>query len=213
MDTKNKSFATSKGKTSGNGRKTKLKAEIEVTKTGWSTTAEHDGIIDLDFLINLPVFAESRDEGGNSVQISVRVPEYLARVITSLKESKAAPYKVNSDVVRDSVYLGLFVQTCRYGGINAMLLESRLAQATDVAGEAQRLQMKFNVFVDNLSFLVEHDDAIKAKEIFIDYVKQIPNEERLWTKNKMISLILNNHTTKSMLQTCDDKIKKIVSLK
>jgi len=207
---KAKGFAT--GKAGGNGHRSNKKDRIDVTKDGWSTGSEHDGVIDLDYLINLPVFTESRDEAGNSVQVNVRIPEYLARVVTSLKENKAAPYKLNADVVRDSVYLGLFVQTCRYGGINKMLLESKLAQATDVANESRRLVTKFNVFVDELSYMVEHNDTVKAKEIFINYIKQIPSEEQQWTKNKMIYLILNNHTTKSMLESCDDKIKKIVTL-
>jgi len=196
----------------GKSHKSAVKGGIEVTKTGWTTAPEYDGIITLEYLLGLPPFTESRDEGGNSVQFSTRLPEYLARVITSLRENKATPYKVNSDVIRDAIYQGLHNLTCRYGGLNALLIETKLAQATDVAGESRRLQMKFNVFVDELTFLVEHDDAQRAKEIFVDYVKQIPNEERTWTKHKMISLILGNHTTKTMLVTCDDKIKKIVNI-
>lgn len=92
-----------------------LSGETGDPSQAWETGKNPEEEITLGTLVNRPPFSQFENRHGHSHLASTRIPEWMERSFTRIKEKSGKVYDTRSDMYRDGLYLGLLVLTLRTG--------------------------------------------------------------------------------------------------
>ncbi len=187
-----------------------MSSKNEKKDTGWEPEAIIDLAATLQELIDEPPFKEVSDEGGSSATVGTRIPNWLLRRVVRLKELKHSPYDINSDVLRDAIYVGLRVLHLRYGLTPAWEVETKLAQTVDAVSATRRVRNQIEELVAGLDEMFRDGDIDKAVRNLTDYMMAAVELENDWHRNKVFSLLAENRVIREIGTHCNDAIKKIL---
>jgi len=180
------------------------------TETSWVPEAAIDLAATLQELIDEPPFKEVSDEGGVSATVGTRIPNWLLRRVVRLKELKHSPYDINSDVLRDAIYVGLRVLHLRYGLTPDWEVETKLAQAVDAVSATRRIRSQVEELVGGLEEMYRDGDVDKAVRNLTDYMMAAVELENVWHKDKVFKLLAENRVIREIATHCGGAVKKIM---
>jgi len=176
----------------------------------WELEKELDlGATFEDLLASSP-FTKSSDEQGRSETVGTRVPTWLLRRIIKLKELKGSPYELNSDVLRDAIFLGMRILHIRYRIGQEWSVETKLASIADATGAARRIREQIDELISGLDDLVKDDDETQAAEKLSDYVVAANDLENEWHKKKIFKLLHDNRTVCSVAELCPKAVRDLI---
>ncbi len=177
------------------------------------TTWEPEAVIDLaatlQELIDEPPFKEVSDDAG-SATVGTRIPNWLLRRVVRLKELKHSPYDINSDVLRDAIYVGLRVLHLRYGLTPDWEVETKLAQTVDAVSATRRVRGQIDELVAGLDEMYRDGDTDKAARNLTDYMMAAVELESGWHKDKIFKLLAENRVVRDIASHCGEAVKKIL---
>lgn len=176
----------------------------------WELESSFDLASSLEELINSPPFKEASDEKGDSVTSGTRVPMWLHRRIVKLREMEGAPYEVNSDVLRDAVYLGLQVLHMRYGMSQDWDVEKKMAAVVDASGALRRHRSLFETLVAGLDELFEEGDADQAAHRLSEYVAAADKLENKWHRSTIFKMLVGSKVVKEVSRLCSKEIRNMI---
>jgi len=177
----------------------------------WDLEKELDFSATLEELLNASPFTKSSDEQGRSETVGTRVPTWLLRRIIKLKEMKGSPYELNSDVLRDAIFLGLRILHIRYKIGKEWSVEEKLASIADTAGASRRIKDQVEELISGLEELQKDGDEAQAAERLSEYVLAANELENSWHKDKIFKLLSDNRTVRSIIELCPKVIRDIIS--
>ena len=177
----------------------------------WELEQAFDAVATLEELINSPPFKDASDEHGHSVTAGTRIPQWLYRKVVKLKEFPGSPYELVSDVLRDSVYLGLRIQHLRYSIAADWDVETKLAAITDAAGASGRIRSRLEELEGSLEELCMEGDESQAAERLKEYILASAELESMWYRKKIFSFIKASKTIQRVLQLCPRYIQELAS--
>ena len=176
-------------------------------KSDWELEASFDRVLSLEELINLAPFKEASDSIGSSHVAGSRVPTWLHRRIIYLTEMKGTPYHIQSDVVRDAIYVGMKVISQRYKLSPDWGVEARMAKAIDKVGVVKRIRSQVYELAQGLEEMVSNKDAKQAIDGLEDYLAPVLELEDEWHRNKIIQNLMDIKTTRELLDKCSDETR------
>ncbi len=177
--------------------------------TEWEPEAVIDLAATLQELIDEPPFKEVSDDAG-SATVGTRIPNWLLRRVVRLKELKHSPYDINSDVLRDAIYVGLRVLHLRYGLTPDWEVETKLAQVVDAVSATRRLRAQIDELIDGLDEMYRDGDVDKAVRNLTDYMMAAVELENDWHRDKVFKLLAENRVVREIANHCGEAIKKIM---
>ncbi len=181
----------------------------EKQETGWEPEAAIDLAATLQELIDEPPFKEVSDDAG-SATVGTRIPNWLLRRVVRLKELKHSPYDINSDVLRDAIYVGLRVLHLRYGLTPDWEVETKLAQTVDAVNATRRVRSQVDELVAGLDEMYRDGDVDKAVRNLTDYMMAAVELESVWHKDKVFKLLAENRTVREIGSHCGEAVKKLL---
>jgi len=190
-------------------KKDRRKRNIFVSgKDGWKVeTGEQE--FNMDYLFSLPPFSETRDETG-SVPIGCRVPDYISRLLTYLKESDESSYQIKSDVVRDTVIIGLLVRLQQHNLEGSSLLNIELERALQTSQVSRKIHDRFQQLADNVSFMLSHDDADKAIELVSNIGRAMSAGLDPWIVRTYRRLFKENAVLRDLVDKCEPEVQAAI---
>ena len=187
-----------------------MSSKSEKKDTGWEPEAVIDLAATLQELIDEPPFKEVSDEGGSSATVGTRIPNWLLRRIVRLKELKHSPYDINSDVLRDAIYVGLRVLHLRYGLTPDWEVETKLAQVVDAVSATRRLRGQIDELVAGLDEMYRDGDIDKAARNLTEYMMAAIELESDWHRDKVFKLLAENRVVRDISTHCGEAVKKLL---
>jgi len=184
--------------------------KVKKKLSSWRLEQSFHEATTLEELVNAPAFKDASDSSGQSHSVSTRVPTWLHRHIAHLCEMKGGPYYVHSDVMRDALYIGLRVLSMRYRLNPRFDAEVRMAKAVDKVGVAKRVRAQIAELANGLEEMTSNKDIVQAVEGLEDFVVPVLEIEDEWYKNKVIQLLMENRTVRTVLSNCSDNVQKSV---
>lgn len=179
-------------------------------QSSWELEQALDLSVTFEELINAPPFKESSDEHGRSETVGTRVPTWLLRRIIKLREMKASPYEINSDVLRDAIFLGLRILHLRYKIGKDWSVETKLASIVDSAGASRRIKDQVTGLISGLEDLLQDRDEKHAADRLTDYVLAADELDNAWHKNKIFALLRDSRSVRLVAESCTKGIKTII---
>ena len=179
-------------------------------ETGWEPEAVIDLAATLQDLIDEPPFKEVSDEGGSSATVGTRIPNWLLRRVVRLRELRHSPYDINSDVLRDAIYVGLRVLHLRYGLTPDWEVETKLAQTVDAVSATRRIRSQVEELVAGLDEMYRDGDVNKAVRNLTEYMMAAVELENTWHKDKVFKLLAENRVVREIAAHCNEAVKKIM---
>ena len=179
--------------------------------TSWEPEAVIDLAATLQDLIDEPPFKEVSDEGGGSTTAGTRIPNWLLRRIIRLKELKHSPYDINSDVLRDAIYIGLRVLHLRYGLTPDWEVETKLAQTVDAVSAGRRIRSQVEELVAGLDEMYREGDVEKAARNLTDYVMAAVELESEWHRARVMSILTGHRVVQDIAKNCNEAVQKLLS--
>lgn len=176
----------------------------------WDLESPLDEAVTLEQLINEPPFKEASDEGGNSTTAGARIPMWLHRRIVKIREMRGSPYEINSDVIRDAIYIGMRVLHLRYQMGPDWLVETRLAAAVDSTGVSRRIRMQVEELLAGIEETLRDDDYEKAAENLTNYIGAASDIQNDWHRHKIFRSLLDNKVAREVLDHCSPHIRAYV---
>jgi hypothetical protein len=125
----------------------------------------------LSVLMDYLPYTTSEDKKGHDVFLGAKFPKNIGHWLSEIKEDSANVYKVNSDVVRDAVHLGLLIISLRTKKLDRWKTLSALMQARAALFEEARIYRECEEVAEDAATLVDHDDldaAIQHLQTFRD---------------------------------------------
>lgn len=181
------------------------------TRTAWDTTeVAFEDVVTLEQLVLRTPFRKSKDEHGHSITAAARVPESVERKVVELREMTGSPYQLNSDVVRDAIYLGLQILHIRYKKAEEWAVIRELADISGALSEAQRTKDSVRDLIADLSSMMEEGDPEKAAEYLTRYTFAASGLNDPWRKEKIISTLRSSSVVTSLLRHCPPEMKEIL---
>lgn len=177
----------------------------------WELESAFDLAAGLQDLIDTPPFKEASDEKGESVTSGTRLPLWLHRRVVKLREMEGSPYEVNSDVLRDAVYVGLQILHMRYKISPDWGVETKMAAVVDASGALRRLKDQFDMLVGGLEQLCEGGDEDQAAHRLSDYILAAGELENKWHREKVFRMLRENRTIKEVTRLCPRNVQKLIS--
>ena len=181
----------------------------EKQETDWEPEAVIDLAATLQELLDEPPFKEVSDDAG-SATVGTRIPNWLLRRVVRLKELKHSPYDINSDVLRDAIYIGLRVLHLRYGLTPDWEVETKLAQTVDAVSATRRIRSQIEELVSGLDEMYRDGDVDKAVRNLTDYMMAALELESTWHKDKVFKLLAENRVIREIGSHCGEAVKKIL---
>lgn len=176
----------------------------------WEPEAALDLAATLEELIDEPPFKEVSGEGGESVTTAARIPLWLLRRITKLKELSGSPYDINSDVLRDAIYVGLRVLHLRYKLTTDWEVETKLAATIDAVSAGRRVRSQVDELAFGLDEMVKDGDMEKATRNLTDYMMAAVELESEWHKDKVFKLLAESKVVREIAKHCGEAVMKIM---
>lgn len=177
----------------------------------WELEAPFDMAATVEDLIKAPPFKEASDEKGDSVTAGTRIPMWLHRRVVKLKEVPGSPYEVNSDVLRDAVYVGLQILHMRYKLSPDWDVERKMAAVVDTTGAIRRLKEQVEWLANGLEELFEGGDLEQAVHRLSDYVLAAQELESKWHREKVFRLLRESRTIRELAPHCSGQIQKLMA--
>ena len=206
MTTENPSNPSNSSKSSPLGSKSRQPGD----PSEWELLdPKSEEVITLEDLISRPPFRDTKDKQGHSMTIGARMPEWVERKIRKLIEMRGSPYELVSDVVRDTIYVGLAVLSARYKHIEDWALEGSLSKIIDTAGESRRITIGVREMLNELTALVEGGDDDVAGELLAQYLDTVASMESKWHQRKRIAQLKSSHIVTSLVEHCSDHARKL----
>jgi len=178
--------------------------------TDWEPEVAMDLAATLQELIDEPPFKEVSDEGGSSATVGTRIPNWLVRRVVRLKEIKGSPYAINSDVLRDAIYVGLRILHLRYGLTPDWAVETKLAAAVDAVSATRRVRKQIEELVAGLDEMYRDGDTDKAARNLTDYMMAAIELEGGWHRDKVFKLLAENKVVRDVSKYCGEAVRKIL---
>lgn len=175
-------------------------------RPAWNPEEQFDLAITMEELLNEPPFKEVSGDTGESTTAGTRIPMWLERRITRLKEMPGSPYDVKSDVLRDAIYIGLRVLNLRYKMNPDWDVESKMASVVDAASTSRRLKRQVKELVDGLDDLYRDGDVEHAAASLEKYVFSAVELESAWYKRKLFSVLKEDKTVQAVAKSCEPKV-------
>lgn len=170
---------------------------------------EEDTVVKIEDLVNASVFNQAADENGESANLGIRVPAWMGRRITKIREMPGSPYQINGDVARDALWLGLQILQLRYK-TRDWDIEKKLAKVIDATGELDRINSNVNEFSKNLEKLKASDDAELAILNLEAYLKSVDTMEDAWRKRTTIKLLKRKGIVLELITHCDRSSREMM---
>lgn len=176
----------------------------------WELESSLEVSVTLEDLIGAPPFHEASDEHGHSVTAGTRIPLWLHRRVMKLKELPGSPYELNSDVLRDAVYLGLQILHARFKVSPDWAVERRMAAVADATGASRRVKEQFDELAAGLDEMCKDGDEYQAADKLSDYILAANELESSWHRGKIFRLLADSSAVQQVLQFCPDSIQRLV---
>ncbi len=178
--------------------------------TSWEPEAVIDLAATLQDLIDEPPFKEVSDESGESTTAGTRIPNWLLRRIVKLKELSGSPYDINSDVIRDAIYVGLRVLHLRYRLTPDWEVETKLAATVDAVSAGRRVRSQVEELVSGLSDMHRDGDVDKAVYNLSQYVMAALELESEWHRDKVFSILAESRVVRDLTPQCSEAVRRIL---
>lgn len=169
----------------------------ESTDEIWDT---EEGLIDqpIRVLAEMSPYKKAEDEKGHGITLAARVTGSINRVVTQLLEQKGSPYGVKSDIVRDSVFIGLKV-LCLRSKLKDWEVEARLADITAETVEDNRVKENVATFVTELQHLSNSGEKVRATNHLNNYLEAISSISSTWREKKYTEALNSHSVVKELL--------------
>lgn len=178
--------------------------------TTWEPEVALDLAATLEELINEPPFKEVSEGGEQSVTAAARIPLWLLRRIIKLRELSGSPYGLNSDVIRDAIYIGLRVLHLRYGMTPDWAVETKLAAAVDAVSAGRRVREQIDQLIAGLDEMVRDGDIDKAVGNLTGYVQAAEELDNDWHRGKVFQLLADSKVVSGIISKCDAGVRKAI---
>lgn len=179
-------------------------------QAGWEPELALDLAATLQDLIDEPPFKEVSDETGSSTTAGARIPNWLLRRIVRLKELKGSPYDINSDVIRDAIYVGLRVLHLRYGLTADWEVETKLAAAVDAVSAGRRVRSQVEELVAGLDEMYKDGDIEKATKNLTEYVLAVVTIDNEWHRDKILQILNEHRLIREIASHCGEAVQMIL---
>lgn len=126
----------------------------------------------IEILAKLEPYLLSDDKKGHSWLMAARCPTWFGRIVDVIKEKKGSPYKTQSDVVRDALYLGLAILSVRHNAIPRWYIEATLELLVGETRNTSRIGEKVSELAKNLDDIMKMNKH-KAVRLLKEYVATI----------------------------------------
>jgi len=176
----------------------------------WELESSFDLALTLEEFINSPPFKEASDEKGESVTSGTRIPMWLHRRVVKLREMGGSPYEVNSDVLRDAVYLGLQILHMRYGMSQDWDVERKMAAVVDASGALRRHRSLFETLVAGLDELYEEGDIDQAAHRLSEYIAAANELESKWHRGVIFKMLKGSKVIREVSRSCSKEVKNLI---
>lgn len=186
------------------------KKKSKDTQSDWEPEAALDLAATMDDLINEPPFREVSGESGESTTAAARIPLWLLRRITKLKELPGSPYDINSDVLRDAIYVGLRVLHLRYKLTPDWEVETKLAATVDAVSAGRRVRSQVEELVAGLDEMVRDGDLEKAAGNLNEYVLSAVALDSDWHKSKIFQILTESRVVRDIIPHCNEATQMIL---
>lgn len=180
------------------------------SRSDWELESTFDAAATLEELINSPPFKESSGESGESITAGTRIPTWLHRRVVKLKEVQGSPYELNSDVLRDAVYVGLRILHMRFKMAKDWNVETKMAAIADAVGAGKRMRSQTRELTDGLEELCRDGDYDHAAERLTEYVLAAEELENNWHRKKVFSMLNGERVVRDVLKYCRKEVAQIV---
>jgi hypothetical protein len=178
-------------------------------KTPSTWDLEDDKEMTLESLIAEHPFKQSSDESGEGQSIGTRVPAWMLRRIAKFKELPGKPYEVNSDVIRDAIWLGLQILGKRYA-MHDWEVDKKLTAVIDATGAMDRINGQVTGLCKNLIKLKQADDTDKAVEHLDEFILSIDTVQLQWHKDTLVKALKKNAIVTELLPRCSHLAQEIM---
>lgn len=176
----------------------------------WELESAFDLAATLEDLINSPAFKEASDEKGESVTCGTRLPLWLHRRISKLKEMPESPYEVASDVLRDAVHIGLQVLHMRFGMSPDWEVERKMIAVVDATGVLRRIKAQVDMLTGGLEELREAGDLDQAAYRLSEYVTAASEVANKWHRGRLFRLLGASRAVKEIASACSPEVQKLI---
>lgn len=170
---------------------------------------ESDTIITLEDLVNAAPFNETSDESGEAATIGTRVPQWMLRRVVRIRELPGSPYEINSDVLRDAMYLGLQILQLRYK-LHDWEIEKKLASVIEATGAADRIASQVTELARNLEHLRDDEDSDHAILRLNEFILAIDSIRDEWHRRTLIRMLKRRKIVNELLPMCTSEAKEIM---
>lgn len=176
----------------------------------WEPEQQFDAAASLEELMHEPPFKEASDEGGNSHTCGARIPMWLYRRIIKLREQNGSPYDIDSDVVRDAIFVGLRVLNMRYRVNPDWDVESKMATIVDTASKARQMKQQIQILSDGLDDLMQDKDVVRAAQGLTLYVQAAMEIQSDWQRRRTFGMLRDDKVIKEVARHCDPDIWRTI---
>lgn len=180
-------------------------------RSQWELEGSFDTIADISELVNAPPFREASDDLGQSQTVGTRIPNWLYRRVVKLREMGGAPYELNSDVLRDALWLGLKVLHVRYKASPDFAIEKKLAEIVDASGMARRIKENFQELEAALLEMYRDGDEAQAAERLTEYVMAATELTNDWHREKIFRLLVGSFPVKQIVTRCGEPVQRMLA--
>jgi len=163
-------------------------------------------------LINGSPYKETKDEHGHSYTAAARVPMNIMRRITRLKEAKGMHYEINSDVIRDALYVGLPILERRWRYSETAQTRRRIGETMAAVQDAEEIAEDVASFSRSLEALINLDEMRTAVRKLTSVVVAAIGEPDNWDKIMYVKHLSKSPVCKSVLKNCSKYIRDEVEI-
>lgn len=133
----------------------------------------------LSELVSWKPYTTSEDRRGHERFLGAKFPKNFEGMVTYLREQSGGTYRINADVVRDAIWLGLQIIALREKSNPYWPILVQMTQQRARALEKASIYRDMDALVDDLDKLCsEHDDA-SAQDVLseqIELIDKLPNK-------------------------------------
>jgi len=176
----------------------------------WELEGDIDYANEMMRLIKSKPYKETRDEFGISAVVSARMPTDFMRYIAKLKENKGMGYEVNSDVIRDALFIGLQLLLVRAKQNPDIETRARIYESINDARSIESLQSEVAVLSRALKTFINLRESKTAVQKLVSVVNAAMGCEDGWNKIMYLKLIGRDPVCKEVLKQCPKYIQSIV---
>jgi hypothetical protein len=170
---------------------------------------EEDVHLTIEDLINEEPFNHTSDDTGDSVSIGTRVPSTMYRRLVEIRETPGGPYQINSDVMRDAIYLGMRILQLRYKKKDWQI-DRKLSSVIDASGAFDRINSQVSDLCKNLEKLKSAEDTEHAVAHLDDFLKEVNNLSENWRKATFVKILKKRGIVTELLSQCSVTAKEVL---